>query len=221
MFEKLLENADLKKYDLSTANVHLLSDFLNKEEFVEIGVEKHSILGVKNHVGKEVLHTADENIAMFLRMIRDQFGEWQKINKISFETERQFNIHVKKSSMLEMVRNKLGANFVFNKNLIKKKIETINAKLSKMHDRLQGVFIVSTPVQNIIAGFDTRNAIFATKTSNEETLDDISWLKDAKKAGLLVICPDIKIFHTFLDGIGCAKLKIGRGKSKNIWTRAA
>ena len=121
MFEKLLENADLKKYDLSTANVHLLSDFLNKEEFVEIGVEKHSILGVKNHVGKEVLHTADENIAMFLRMIRDQFGEWQKINKISFETERQFNIHVKKSSMLEMVRNKLGANFVFNKNLIKKK----------------------------------------------------------------------------------------------------
>lgn len=221
MFEKLLENADLKKYDLPVSNVHLLSDFLNKEEFVEVGVEKHSVLGIKNHAGKEVLHTFDENIAMFLRTIRDQFGEWQKVNKISFETERQFNIHVKKSSLVEMVRNKMGANFVFNKSLIKKKIEAINVKLSKMHDRLQGVFIVSTPVHEIISSFDTRNAIVSTKTTVEDNIDNINWLKDVKKAGLLVICPEGKIFHTFLSNLGCSKLKIGRSKSKNIWTRPA
>lgn len=219
MFEKLLEKSDFRKYDLPSSSIEQLGNFLEKDEFVEIGVQKHSLLGIKKQSGKEVLHTQNEASAAFLRTIRDQFGEWEKISGISFQTERQFNIHANKSSLMDMVRQKLGANFKFNKTLVNQKVEAINQKLKKIHDRLQGVFIVFSEINDILNGFDTKVAVFACKTNTEENVDEINWIKDVKKANLLVVCPDTKHHHVFLSKNGCQKLKVGRVRNKNIWLR--
>lgn len=219
MFEKLLEKPDFKKYNLPAAGVEQLGIFLEKDEFVEIGVTNQSLLGIKKQAGKEVVHTNDPEAAAFLRILRDQFGEWEKLSNISFQTERQFNIHVNKSSLMEMVRSKLGNNFKFNKTIVNKKIESINQKLKKIHDRLQGVFIVFSSIIDILNSFDTKKAVFACKTVCDENIDEIMWIKDVKKASLLILCPDTKHHHAFLTKYGCSKMKIGRTKNKNIWLR--
>jgi len=188
MFEKLLEKPDFKKYNLPAAGVEQLGIFLEKDEFVEIGVTNQSLLGIKKQAGKEVVHTT-------------------------------FNIHVNKSSLMEMVRSKLGNNFKSNKKIVNKKIESINQKLKKIHDRLQGVFIVFSSIIDILNSFDTKKAVFACKTVCDENIDEIMWIKDVKKASLLILCPDTKHHHTFLTKYGCSKMKIGRTKNKNIWLR--
>lgn len=219
MFEKLLEKADFRKYDLGASHVDVLTKYIERDEFIEIGVSKSSLLGIKNHSGKEVLHVNGQEIANFLRLIRDQFGEWEKLCKISFQTERQFNLHANKSFLMDMVRSKLGVNFTFNKSAINKKMELLNQKLHRIHERLQGVFIVCSEICDLITGFDSRSSVFAVKTSNEESITDIEWIKDLKKSNLLVICPDNKQYYSFLTKYGCEKLRIGRSRNKNIWLR--
>ncbi len=54
MFEKLLEKPDFKKYNLPAAGVEQLGIFLEKDEFVEIGVTNQSLLGIKKQAGKEI-----------------------------------------------------------------------------------------------------------------------------------------------------------------------
>jgi hypothetical protein len=119
MFEKIVEKTDLRKYNFDSSTQIALNQFVNKEEFIEILDDKHSILGIKAHSGKEVIHTKDENIAEFLRMIRDEFGEWHKFIKIPFNTERHFNLHFNKLSLMDNIRHRLGPNFVFNKKILK------------------------------------------------------------------------------------------------------
>lgn len=221
MFEKIIEKTDLRKYNFDSSTQLVLNEFFNKEEFIEILDGKHSLLGVKAHDGKEVVYTKDENLADFLRTVRDEFGEWHKFIKIPFNTEKHFDLHFKKLSLMENIRHRLGANFVFNKKILKKKLEVINQKLQKTHERLQGVFVVSSEMKDLFIAFDSRSAIFATKITNEDDSEKLSWLKDVKKAALLIICPDNKQFNKYTIDAGCEKLKVGRTKNKNIWVRQA
>lgn len=219
-FERIIEKTDLKKYEFNSDAEKAVNDYLNKDEFVEILTDKYSLLGIKNHLGKEVVYTQDDGMASYLRHLRDELGEWHSFYKMPLTSERQFNIHMEKCSLADHVRKKLG-NINFNKTVLKKKLFTINQKLQKTHDRLQGVFIFHAEFKDLLAGFDSRSAVFGTKISNAEELDKLGWIEGVKKASLLLICPDDKNLQKYLIKNNCEKLKVGRHKHKNIWVRSA
>jgi hypothetical protein len=154
-----------------------------------------------------------------MRNLRDELGDWHNFYKMPLTSERQFKIHVDKCSLADLIKRKLG-NISFNKNLLKKKLASINQKLQKTHDRLQGVFIFHAELKDLLAGFDSRAAVFATKISDNSELDKINWIETVKKAKLLIVCPEDKNLHQYLSKYGCEKLRVGRGKHKNIWIRS-
>jgi hypothetical protein len=220
MFERIIEKIDLKKFNFDEQTHKVLSEFLNRDEYVEILSTSHSLLGLKEHSGKEILYALDEDNANRIRIIRDELGDWQKFVKMPLTSERQFRIHVEKLSLCDHVRKKIG-NINFNKPLIKKKISAINGKITKTHERLQGVFVFHSNMADLLAGFDSRSAVFACKMSENIDLEQCSWISSVKKASIVIFCHDEKEIHNFLLKNNCEKLKVGRQKNKNIWIRKA
>jgi hypothetical protein len=220
MFERIVEKADLKKYNFDDQTYKVVLEFLQKDEYVEIVTANHSLLGLKPHIGKEVLYAFDEDTASKIRLMRDELGDWHKFLKMPLTSERQFKIHMDKLSLSDHIRKKIG-NLNFNKPTIKKKLAVINSKLTKTHERLQGVFIFHSELSDLLTAFDSKIAVFACKLADASELDKLLWINSIKKANIIVFCPDDKEVHKFLTKANCDKLKVGRSKNKNIWTRTA
>ena len=208
MFERIVEKADLKKYNFDDQTYKVVLEFLQKDEYVEIVTANHSLLGLKPHIGKEVLYAFDEDTASKIRLMRDELGDWHKFLKMPLTSERQFKIHMDKLSLSDHIR-------------IKKKLAVINSKLTKTHERLQGVFIFHSELSDLLTAFDSKIAVFACKLADASELDKLLWINSIKKANIIVFCPDDKEVHKFLTKANCDKLKVGRSKNKNIWTRTA
>lgn len=221
MFERLIEKTDLKKYNFDDHAHNVLNDFLLKDEFVEILASKYSLLGIKQHHGKEIIYSQDEKIANEIRLLRDEFWHWSKFYEIPFKSERHLNIHLNKNVMADHIKHKIG-NIAFDKTSVEKKLNSLNQKLQKVHDRLQGVYIINTDLKELLSGFDSINTVFATKIpSSHIDVKSLEWIDGVKRANLFIICPDSQFMQDYLLKKNCEKLKVGRTKNKNIWIRKA
>jgi len=88
-----------------------------------------------------------------------------------------------------------------------------------LHDRLQGVFLISGNKKDIANSFDSHSSVIVTKIKPASPVNDICWVREVKYATTIVLCHDDLPLQKYLKNNEFEKLTIDKKKSKNIWIK--
>ena len=219
MIEKLIESHDLRKHANTLSLKKVLAEIFEKEEFLEMVEDKHLLLGVKEKNGSEALHVEDENLLNFLRMVRDNLHPWNDLISIRRSAHKQLHTHITKSVLHEFLKARFDQ-YTFKDSIkISKRLHDFNDKMQCLHERLQGVFIVSGSKKELVNSFDSKNSVIVCKISEKRIPNDLIWVKEAKYATVLVVCPEDLAMHKYLKIAEFEKLLVDKKKCKNIWVK--
>lgn len=219
MIERLIENHDLKKVVPSPNLKSTLNVLFDKKDFVEIVQDRQLLIGIKDKNNNEVLHIEDTSLLEFLRSVRDDFYSWNEIVQVRRSAHKQFLANLQKSRLFDFISKRYDNNILNDSIKISKKIYDYNNKIKLLHERLQGVFLVQSKKKDLVNGFDNKESIVVCKTSLAFDANELCWIKEAKYATVLVICPEDNFVHKFLKSNGMEKLTLDKKKCKNIWIK--
>jgi len=219
MIDRLLESHDLRKINIDDKGKKALQEvFANQEEYIEIIDDKVSVLGIKPPNSTEIIHTRCPQSTAYLRFLRDEIFKLDELFNSRYRSNKQFLGCVSETIFGDYILSKLGEINV-KSSVFKNKLNLLREKFKKISKRLQGVFISNEDMKEIINGFDSRKSIFVTKLKKQFDEQSLQWVKDVKKASIVVFCHDCKTTFDFLKSNHFDKMKIGRSKNKNIWIR--
>jgi hypothetical protein len=219
MIERLIESTDLRKHANTLSLKKVFAEIFEKEEFLEIVEDKHLLLGIKNKNGLEALHVEDENLLNFLRMVRDNLHPWNDLISIRRSAHKQLHLHLTKSALHEFLKARFDQSTFKDSMKISKRLHDFDDKMQYLHERLQGVFMVSGNKKELVNSFDSKSSVIVCKISEKRIPTDLVWVKDAKYATVLVVCPEDLALHKYLKSAEFEKLLVDKKKCKNIWVK--
>jgi len=219
MIERLIETHDLKKIFHSPNCKKALISLFEKENFLEIAYEKHFIIGLKPKGGCETLLVESPDILLYLREIRDNLHPWNELTSTKRIAHKQLLTSLQKSCMFEHLNKRLDPNLFKDSLKISNKIHDFNTRMQILHDRLQGVFLISGNKKDIANSFDSHSSVIVTKIKPASPVNDICWVREVKYATTIVLCHDDLPLQKYLKNNEFEKLTIDKKKSKNIWIK--
>jgi hypothetical protein len=219
MIERLIETSDLKKIHSSVVIKKVLHDIFDKKCYVELVQDKQLLLGLKEHKSEEVLHTEDPVLLNFLRMVRDDAWVWNDLISIKKSAHKQLLNAVQNSNIFEFFSKRMDKNLFKDSVKVCKKVHDYHKRFKVLHDRLQGVFIVSGDKKQVTGCFDHRDAVIVTKVPESFEANDFCWVKEIKYAPVIVLCPDDNHIFKYLKDNSFEKLVVEKKKCKNIWVK--
>jgi hypothetical protein len=219
MIQRLVESHDLRKFANASALKKTLSEIFQKEEFLEILDDKQLLIGLKNKDGSEALHVEDENLLDFLRLVRDNLHPWNDLIKIKRSAHRQLQLQISKSVLHDFLKSSFDQ-YVFKDSLkISKRLHDFDEKMQYLHDRLQGVFLLSGIKKDVVNSFDSKNSVIVYKMNETRLPADLCWVKEARYSTVVIFCNEDINIHKYLKNSEFEKLTVDKKKCKNIWVK--
>ena len=211
MIQTLVKVSDLSKLGI-TKNLKIeLEKILNCQEYIEIGFDQKLYLSVKPQENTEIVFLQDDNDAIFLKNIRDNYDQI-----------KNFARH--KNLLQKINKNKIDLTNFFISQLLRLKlkketqVKSLYNKISKLQSRLQNVFIVSGDFNNFIRNFDHSTALFVFSNLNEFTYNAI---KKIRYANILVFISQSSVPYKKLKELQLRNLSSNKESTKYIWHRAS
>jgi hypothetical protein len=219
MLERLVETHDLRKFSNTSSLKKTLVEMFEKEEFLEIVEDKQLFLGLKPKSGSEALYVEDEALINFLRIVRDNLHPWNDLIKVRRSAHKQLNLQLTKSILHDFIKDRSDQYVFKDSSKISKKLHDFDEKMQALHDRLQGVFILSGNKKEAVSSFDAKNSIVFCKINDKKSVTDLCWIKEVRYATVIVLSPDDLPTHKYLKQNDFEKLTIDKKKCKNIWVK--
>lgn len=211
MIQTLIKPNDLKKLGVTKNIKNELDKILSTQEYIEVGFGPRLYLNVKNKSDMEVIYLEDENEAIFLKNIRDNYDQIKNFS-------RHKNILQKiKKSKIDLTN--FFVSQIVRLNLKKEsQIKTLYKKISELQSRLQNVFIVSGDFVDFLRKFDHSTAIFVFSDFDEFTYNAI---KKMRYASILVFISKTSVPYKKLKELKLKNLTSNKESTKYIWHRPA
>ncbi len=219
MIERLADKNDLKKYDADPKVREIITEILQAEDYLELVQDKHIFLGCRPKKGTEILQVDDPDLLNFFRHIRDNYEDWLKLVKIKKSAHKQFLNHLQATNFFQIISKRYEKNVLHDSQKIIGKIHSIRDKIEMLHERLQGVFIISSSKKEVVCSADNKNCLIVSKILSFENKQDYSWLKEVRYAKVIVFTPEETVAAKIMKQLGYHKLQAGRKKCKNIWLK--
>jgi hypothetical protein len=219
MIERLANKSDIKKIENDLNFKDVLDELNESEEYLEIVQDKFIFLGLRPKGGREILQIEDADLINFLRLLRDNFNLWKELVSIKKSAHKQFYQTFLKSNFFTVLSRRLEKAVMNDSQKLSKKIHSIKDKIQLLHDRLQGVFLVSGKRKELVISLDTKKSLIVTKIVDASTENDFTWMKDIRAAKVLVFAPDDSAIAKSLRALEFVRLPIARKKCKNIWIK--
>ena len=181
--------------------------------------DKHLLIGMKNKNGSEALHVEDENLLNFLRMVRDNLHPWNDLVSTRRSAHKQMHLQLTKSIFYEFFKIRFDQYTFKDSVKISKRLHDFDDKMQYLHERLQGVFLVSGGKKEVVNSFDSKNSVIVCKINEKRIPNDLCWVKEAKYATVLMMCPEDLAMHKYLKAAEFEKLLVEKKKCKNIWVK--
>lgn len=211
MVQTLIKPNDLKKLGVTKNLKEELDKILSNPEYIEIGIDTKLYLNIKTTSNIEVIYLEDENEAIFLKNIRDNYDQI-----------KNFSRH---KNILQKIKNsKLDLTNFFVSQIIKlgikkeSQIKSLYKKISELQSRLQNVFIVSSDFVEFLRNFDHSTALFVFSDFDERSYNAI---KKIRYASVLVFIARSSVPYKKLKELKLKNLTSNKESTKYIWHRSA
>lgn len=219
MIERLADKNDLKKYDADPKVREVLTEILQADDYLELVQDRHIFIGCRPKKGTEILQVDDPDLLKFFRHIRDNYEEWLQLIKIKKSAHKQFLNHLQATNFFQIVSKRFEKNIIHDSQKISGKIHSIRDKIELLHERLQGVFIISSTKKEVVCSVDNKACLIVSKISSFENKQEYAWLKEVRYAKVVVFTSEDILAGKVLKQLGYQKLQAGRKKCKNIWVK--